>query len=70
MKEARKKTTHYMALFIRNFRKGTCIETDNRSKVAWDLGQKWELTANQHEGSFGNDGRSLKLSCCDDGTTL
>ena len=27
-----------MILFIRNFRKGPSIETENRIKVAWDLG--------------------------------
>lgn len=58
-----------MVLFNRNFRKGTSIQTENISKVAWDLGQKWELTANQHKETFCSDRRILKLNC-DDGTTV
>lgn len=65
-----KKMTYCTVLFIRNFRKVTSIETENRSKVGWDLRQKGELTANQHKGTFCSDGRILKLNCFDDGTTV
>lgn len=28
--------------------------------VAWDLGQKWKLTANEHVRSYQGDGQVLK----------
>lgn len=59
--KSHKKTTYCMVPFIRGFRKGKSIETEGRSKVVWDWGQKQEITENQHEGTSCSDGQILNF---------
>lgn len=59
--KSHKKTTYCMVPFIRAFRKGKSIETEGRSKVVWDWGQKQEMTENRHEGTSCSDGQILNF---------